>query len=229
MKKLLFGILPAMLLGLSQASAQNPEAIYIGTWVTMDQLGTPITPDSNDPMLTYNSTTGCYEGEVIDWPRMVVNPYNAKIPYSVEGNVITYYGEEGTTQQFNFNNSESATFHFTASTDPSGFKGYGLSPQNAEGVADVKISMNLTTNEITFTKFESGEGEEIPVLLAVDPENGSEVTPDEDGLTITLTFSGKVTSLEALCNGNALSAEPESEGSVWSIFVSADRISDIAK
>ena len=209
-------------------AAQGPEVIYVATWTTMAELGTPITPSDEDPQLTYNTETGCYEGEVIDWPKLMVNPYNAKIPYSVEGDVITYYGVAGPTQNFIFNTTDSQSFNFTSSIDPSTFKGFGLSTQNLQSVEDVKISMDLESSVITFTKFESAEGKEIPKFLSVSPENGGEITPDENGeAIITLTFSGEITSLEAVCDGSDLEVEPSEGGEVWVITVSAEKIKDV--
>lgn len=223
MKKSLLFILFSLLFVPLSVKAQNPDAIYIATWSTMSDLGKAITPNDQDPKLTYNSQSGCYEGEVIDWPRLAPNPYNAKIPYSVSGNVITYYGVEGPTEQFIFNNKSSESFQFTSSTDPAGFKGFGLSMSNEKSVVDVKVSMNLSTNVITFTEFESGQGTVLPTLVSVNPENGTEITPDADGGTkIILSFSGEVTSLEAICDGNLLPSEKSSDGKTWTILVSAE-------
>ena len=199
----------------------------MANWTLMSDLGKPITPDDNDPKLTYNPETQCYEGEVIDWPRMTVNPYNAKIPYSVEGDVITYYGVAGPTQSFIFNQEDSQSFEFTANTNPSSFKGFGLSMQNTESLVDVKVSLSLETNTITFTKFESGQGKEIPVLVSVNPENGSEIMPDENGgAEIILTFSGEVTGMEAICDGITLNVESNSNGTMWTVTVPAGRLQD---
>lgn len=222
MKKILSGVILAV--GMAPMMAAEPEAIYIGTWETMQELGQPIAHKSTDPVLTYNSESGCYEGEVIDWPRLAVNPYNAKIPYSVQGDEITYYGVAGSTVQFSFNTEDSYTFEFTANTDPSDYKGFGLSMVSNYAVADVKVSMNLSTDEITFTRFESGQGAEIPVFESVYPENGEEITPDDNGVVVTLQFSGEVTSMEAISDGILLPTEANEDGTVWNILISQERI-----
>ncbi|MCH5235515.1 MAG: hypothetical protein J1E16_09480 [Muribaculaceae bacterium] len=221
MKKTLLMMGCGALFGLGVAKAQVPEAIYIATWVTMQDLGTPITPNENDPVLTYNPETSCYEGEIIDWPRALVNPYNAKIPYSVTDNVITYYGVDGPTQAFTFNTDDTHTYNFIDNTDPSKFKGFALSTANNTSVADVKISMNLTNNEITFTKFESGKGAVMPTLESIDPENGSEINLAEgdESFTVTFTFSGEVTGMEPLLNGIVLPSESNDDGTVWIVTV----------
>lgn len=226
MKKNLLVLVSAAILGSSSLIAQTPDAIYIATWETMQDLGQPVTPDTNDPKLTYNASTGCYEGEIIDWPRTAVNPYNAKIPYSVAGNVVTYYGVAGSTQSFVFNTEDSQSFTFTENTNPSSFKGFALGMANNTSVADVKISMNLESKQITFTKFESGQGAEIPTLVSVNPKDGSTIslTDNQKTVGITLTFSGEVTSMEALFNGIALPSEPNATGTVWAIEVPVERI-----
>ena len=226
MKKLF--LLSVILIGCISLNAQTPEAIYIATWSTMGELGTPITPNEQDPQLTYNPATECYEGTVTDWPRLAVNPYIAKIPYSMENDVITYYGVEGPTQQFIFNTDTSKSFEFTESTDPYIFKGFGLSLQNSEGVVDVEVSMNLTTKVITFSKIDSQK--EIPELLNVTPENGSEIQPEEDGsVVVTLTFNGEITSLEAISDGAVLPAESSNEGTVWTVTIPAERVEAVAQ
>lgn len=230
MKKSLLLVLFTSLSSTLALKAEGPKEIYMATWSTMAELGTPVTPNSSDPVLSYNSETGSYEGEIIDWPRLAVNPYIVKIPYSVENGNITYYGVEGSTQAFVFNTKESESFEFTASSDPSLFKGFGLSMVNNQGVVDVKISMNLDTSTITFTKFESGEGQEIPVFLGVFPENGGSLDLGEDGgVVIQLSFNGEVTSLEALSDGTLLEAESEGTGEIWNIYIPAEKIEEIAQ
>lgn len=222
MKKFLL-LLFTIFLTLPTLRSQQPDAIYIATWVTMSELGSAVTPNDNDPKLSYNASTGCYEGAVIDWPKIQVNPYNAKIPYSVEGGEITYYGVEGTTQQLIFNTEDSQTFKFEASTDPSKFKGFGISGANDKSVEDVRISIDLTTSEITFTQFESGQGAEIPTLVSIDPANGSEIVLDEDGgTTIVLTFSGTVDSMEVLSEDGMVRPQSNDDGTVWTLPVTAD-------
>ena len=219
----------ALLISFIAAKAQDPEAIYIATWTTMSELGTAIMPNTEDPKLTYNSETGCYEGEIIDWPRLSVNPYIAKIPYSVDNDEITYYGVAGPTQSFIFNTKDSQSFEFTSSSSPASYKGFGLAMQNAESVVDVKISMDLSTNTITFTKFESGKGMEIPELISVYPENGSNIPLNEEGgVTIVLTFTGEVNSLEAISDGSTLPVESGNEGTTWSILVPKEKINEVA-
>lgn len=222
MKKTLLTACVAFLLGMPVIKAQQPSEIYMATWVTMQDLGKPINPDSNDPKLIFNSETECYEGEVIDWPRLGVNPYNAKIPYSVTDGVVTYYGVVGPTQQFIFNTTPSSSFQFTVSTDPSGFKGFGLSTANNNSIEDVKVSINLSTSTITFTQFESGSGSVLPELVSVDPESGTKITPDEDGGTeIIITFSGKVTSMDVISEDSTLYPTSNEDGTVWTIPVTA--------
>lgn len=224
MKKLLLLLFTAVL-SLPVLRAQNPDAIYIATWVTMADLGQPVTPSDSDPKLSYNAESGCYEGEVIDWPRLEVNPYNAKIPYSVTDGVITYYGVAGSTQFFTFNSSPSQSFKFQASQDPKGFKGFGLSQASEKSIVDVKVSMNLTTNEITFSEFESGQGTVLPQLVSVEPENGSEITLNDDGgVVITVTFDGSVTGMDAVSEEGRISVESSDDGKVWTIAMSAEAV-----
>lgn len=202
--------------------AQNPEAIYIATWKTMSELGTPVTPDPDDPKLSFNAETGCYEGEIIDWPRLQVNPYNAKIPYSISDDVITYYGVAGTTQQIIFNTSDSSSFTFEASDSPANFKGFGISSANTNALEDVKVSMDLSTNRITFTQFESGMGAVVPQLVSIDPENGSTIFLNEEGgATITLTFDGCVTSMVVNSDDSSITPVSNEEGTVWTIPIPA--------
>lgn len=223
MRKSLLLLAVATFLGTQVVKAQQPDAIYIANWDTLYDLGQPVTPNENDPKLTYNSQTGCYEGEVIDWPRMAVNPYNAKIPYSVEGDVITYYGVAGHTQSIIFNTYPTNTFSFQASTSPEEFKGFGISSANNKPVEDVKVSMNLNNNEISFTSFDSGIGTVMPTLVSVYPENGSLITLNEDGgTTITITFDGPVDRLEVQADEYELTPVPNDDMTVWTVDVPAN-------
>lgn len=228
-KSLLFSFLLALVFPFA-AKAQNPDAIYIATWVHMSDLGNAITPSDSDPVLTYNSATGCYEGVVVDWPKAISNPYNAKIPYSVSDGEITYYGVAGaSTQSFTFNNSPSTTFDFTASTNPSLFKGFALGMGNNTSIATVDVSVNLTKKEITFTKSDSGLGTELPYLVSVSPANGSLVTPAADGsVTVTLAFSGTVTSMVVSSEDKSIKATGSNEGKLWTIVVPEDAIKESA-
>ena len=221
MKKLLL-VLVSIILILPTLKAKTPEAIYIATWEKMDELGKPITPKDTDPKLSYNESTGCYEGEILNWPKLQVNPYIAKIPYSVEDDVITYYGVPGTTQQLVFNTHETALFKFEANTSPASFKGFGIGYTNNEAVVDVKVSVNLDKNEISFTRFESNQSAEIPTLLEVDPVNGTEITLNEEGgVEITLTFSGPVTSMDVISEDTQIVPEVNDDGTVWILPVPA--------
>lgn len=229
MKKIYLLLLTAILYCTPVIKAQQPDVIYMATWSTMSELGSPVTPNDEDPELRYNPETQCYEGEIIDWPRLAVNPYIAKIPYSLENDVITYYGVVGPTQSFIFNTVDSQSFEFTSSKDSSLFKGFGLSLQNAESVVDVKVSMNLNTNLITFTKFESGEGQEIPAFISVDPENGGEINLEgKEEVIITLTFSGEVTTLEAVNNGSLMETASREDGTVWEVIIPSERLQESA-
>ncbi|MCH5224770.1 MAG: hypothetical protein J1D77_02180 [Muribaculaceae bacterium] len=202
--------------------AQNPEAIYIATWETMSELGSEIKPSDSDPKLTYNAQTGCYEGEIINWLRTQVNPYNAKIPYSVDGGEITYYGVAGTSQSIVFNTTPTASFKFTESTDPSSFKGWVVAYSNELAVVDVKVSIDLASSTITFTKFDSGAASEIPTLVSVEPASGTEIELDENGgTTIVLTFSGPVDSMEVLSEDASVQPQVSDDGKVWTLPISS--------
>lgn len=221
MNKFLLSLLSALAI-IPAMRAQNPDAIYIASWTTMQELGKAITPSDSDPKLSYNAETGCYEGAVIDWPRTQGNPYNAKIPYSVEGDEITYYGVAGASQIMVFNSNDSETYRFSASTNPSSFKGWVISTANANALEDIKISMNLTTSSITFTTFDSGEGTELPQLVSITPENGSQISLNEDGgTTIVLVFDGKVDSMEIIGEEGRVTPEVSDNGEVWTLPVSA--------
>lgn len=226
MKKNLLILSIALLMATGMANAQTPDAIYIGTWMAMSELGSEITPNENDPKLVYNSSTGCYEGEYLNWARTNgTAAWNAKIPYSVENDIVTYYSSSASTN-INFSSNDVQNFEFTSGTDSKNFKGYVISSLYTESLVDVKISMNLSTKEITFTKFESGQKVEVPTLVSVNPENGGMIKPAADGsATITFTFSGAVTSMEVLSNGSEIEATPSNDNTVWSVYLSAERIS----
>lgn len=231
MKRYLLSILMALTLGGSAIIAQNPDAIYIGSWDGMSAnygthgVGTPITPDTNDPKLTYNEATKCYEGVIYDWSiSSGTATWNAKIPYSFEGDVVTYYS--GTTNtNINFGTNNSASFKFQVSEDPTDLKGYNLSSMNKESVMAAAVSLNLDTQTITFTKIANES--QAPTLLSIFPENGSMITPSEDGsVTVTLTFSGPVTSMRILVEGGSPKISKNDDQTVWNITISENQITE---
>lgn len=216
-----------MAFAIPSLKAQNPAAIYIGSWDGMTSsfgshgVGTPITPNTNDPKLTYNPSTGCYEGTIYDWAKsMGTAAWNAKIPYSFEGDEVTYYSGTAYTNIV-FSSSSTATFSFIASEDPAELKGYNLSGMNKEDVYAANVSLNLETSKITFTQIENVS--QAPTLLSINPANGSTITPDKDGtLTITLTFSGAVSSMRVLVEGGNPKVQSTNNGSVWAITINAE-------
>lgn len=226
MKKLLLSLATIALIS-PAIVAQNPSAVYVHTW-NEGTLDTAIDPEDilTDPQLTYNSTTNCWEGEVIDWPKMTPpSGYNAKKFYSVENDVITYYAVPGALTQLDFGKSETLNYSITADTQADFSKGFVIAFQGTYSIADVKIALNLESNEVTFTKFESGMGTDIPTLQSVVPENGSLLVPDADGNgVITLTFTGEVTSMEAICEGTQVSPVSNANGTVWTLTLSPQRL-----
>lgn len=208
--------------------AQTPDAIYIGTWKTGYDVRTDITPDPTDPKLTYNEQTGCYEGEILNWPKTAGNnAFNAKIPYSYEGDAVTYYGVDGPSVQLNFNNQKTWSYTFATADDPIDFRGWVISILNQETVEDVKVSMNLATNQITFTSFESSSKEERVKLLEVTPALGGDMELDENGrATIVLTFSGAVESMEVICEGETINPTPNDDKTQWTIVVPASLVKE---
>ena len=213
------------------AKAQNPEAIYIGSWDGMGPsygqhgVGTPVTPDTSDPKLSYNPESGCYEGTIYDWSvSSGTATWNSKIPYSFEGDVVTYYSGE-TFTNINFNSSDTATFTFIESQDPAKLKGYNLTAMNREPVMAAAVSMNLDKKTITFTKVENVS--EAPTLVSIDPENGSMVTPADDGsVTVSLTFSGPITSMRVLVEGGSPRITPNADNTVWQIQMSENQVTE---
>lgn len=224
MRKSLLLFLSTFLISIPLFS-QNPDVIYVGTWATMSDLGTAITPDTDDPVLTYNEATGCYEGEVIDWAKCLgTSAWNARIPYSITDGEVTYYSA-ATSTNITFSSSDTFEASFNTGNNPADFKGYVIATAYTENVVDVKISMNLETATIIFTKFKSDQSEEIPVLVNVEPENGTEITPDDEGgVTITLTFSGPVTRLTAGSESSNLQPQSNDDGTVWTIYLSESAI-----
>ena len=212
--------------------AQTPDAIYIGTWDGMNSnygthgVGTPITPNTDDPILTYNSATQCYEGYIYDWaiPNGTA-AWNAKIPYSFDGSVVTYYS--GTTySNIDFNNNSTATFNFTPTTVPTDLKGYNLATSNKEAVLGAKVSLSLVENTITFTLVENVTA--APELISISPANGEMIIPNEDGdATVTFTFSGPLTAMRILVEGTRNSQiETNTDNSVWTVTVPQEAIEE---
>lgn len=235
MKKFLLTICSSLLLGTSALMAQNPDVIYIGSWDGMTSafgshgVGTPVTPDTSDPKLSYNADTNCYEGVIYDWSvSSGTATWNAKIPYSFEGDVVTYYS--GTTySNIDFrNNGETQSFKFIVSEDPATLKGYNLNAINEKfygSVLAAKVSLNLETNTITFTLTENDS--QAPTLVSINPESGTMVTPAADGsVTISLTFSGEVTSMRVLVEGGSPKTTKNDDGTVWTIQISENQVTE---
>ena len=231
MKKSLLSFSIALLIGASAVQAQTPDAIYIGTWDGMmanygnNGVGTPVTPNTADPKLSYNADTQCYEGVIYDWAISAgTTAWNAKIPYSFEGDVVTYYS--GTSYpNINFNESDTYSAPFIVSEDPANLKGYNLSTSNSKHVYAAKVSINLSNNTITFTEVENES--EAPVFVGVNPENGSIVVPDADGnVEIALTFSGAVSSIRFVVEGSTMRAVQSADGAVWTFAIPADDVQE---
>lgn len=228
MKKPLLFVFGALLLSSSVSFASNPEVIYIGTWQTMYDLGTPVTPDANDPQLLFNSESGCFEGDIFDWAKTDgISSWNAKIPYSVgEEGEVTYYS--GTSApNIVFNTVSTASYTFGVYTDPADPKlyGYNIGTANTEGVVAAHVVMNLEDNLITFTQIENET--QAPELVSIDPANGSWVTPDAEGaVAFSLTFSGEITSMRVMVEGSTLTPQVSEDGMVWSYNVPANRVAE---
>lgn len=229
MKRYLLTALTAILGFTLNIKAQNPDVIYIASWDGMTAnygshgVGTPVTPDTNDPKLSFNSESNCYEGEIYDWAKSSgTTAWNAKIPYSFDGDVVTYYS--GTTYpNINFSTNPSQTFTFEISEDPSSLKGYNLAAMNKLDVCAAKVSLDLVNKTITFTEIDNVS--EAPQLLAVDPENGSVISPQADGsVDITLTFSAQVSSMRVLVEGSELTPVANEDGTVWTISIPASLV-----
>lgn len=228
MKKVLLSLAGLVALT-SPVPAQNPDAIYIGTWDGMTAnygshgVGTPITPDPSDPKLTYNADTQCYEGVIYDWAKSNgTAAWNAKIPYSFEGETVTYYSGTSYTNM-NFGNNPIQSFQFIVTEDPSDLKGYNIATAGSENVYAAAVSLNLETKTITFIQTENIS--EAPVLVSISPENGSTLIPEADGTAvITLTFSGAVSSMRVLLEGSELHPVASDNGTVWTITLSASQL-----
>lgn len=252
MKKIL-SLLMVLAIAVPLLRAQNPDAIYIGTWDAMmaskgdNYVGSPITPNPSDPKLTYDESTGCYEGNIYNWPRMAgMDLMYDKIPYSYDGNEVTYYSG-ASYGVFYFSKTPSYTSSITITTNPASVKGYYINTQNGEAVEAAHVSLNISTKQITFTRIEN-VAVEAPKLENINPANHSTVTPESDGsVKIVLTFSSEVSTLSALVDGTDINAkertvnkdgeevkEPtgwdnnisSSEGgTVWTLIVPAELIS----
>lgn len=234
MKNRLLALIAGTIMGLPAVfAADAPEVIYIGTWDGMTSshgshgVGTPVTPNADDPQLIYNSETQCYEGKLYDWAKSNgTDAWNAKIPYSVEGDVVTYYS--GTTYpNINFGTTPTTTLAFTVTTDPSSLKGYNLAAGNMQSVYGASISLDLETKEITFTEIPNVSA--APALVNVSPVNNTTLVPNEDGSgTVILTFSGEVTTMRVIVEGENIEPESSENGKVWTITVPANLISESA-
>ena len=213
--------------------SQNPDAIYIGTWDGMtaaygqNGVGTPVTPNTNDPKLTYNETTQCYEGEIFDWAKSGgTTSWNAKIPYSFDGETVTYYS--GTSySNLNFSSDPSSaspiSLKFEISQDPSNLKGYNIASFSQGSVFAAKVSLDIETFTITFTQIANES--QAPQLLSTVPENGQMLFPDADGnAEIILNFSGEVTSMRVLIEGSEITAKPDADGTSWTIPLTSRQV-----
>lgn len=221
----------AIALATTTIMAQTPDVIYIGTWDGVDSthgnhgVGTPVTPDSNDPRLIFNAETGCYEGDIYDWAISAgTSAWNAKIPYSFNNDVVTYYSGTSNTNIL-FNNNKTVSFNFIESEDPTNLKGYNLSAMNKQNINAAHVAINLQNKEITFTQIENVST--APKLINVEPENGVMLIPDENGdVTLTLTFSSKITNMRVLVEGASPKIYHSDDGTVWTITVPASQISE---
>lgn len=248
MKKLLL-LFVSLMLTLPILRAQDPT-IHIHTCVAMQDIMKALSPSDadTDPVFSYDSATGNYTYEVIGWPQQSgSSAYNAKVFYSVSGDEITYYGITGSFAMLNFTTKDTYSYTtLTSGTTITSVKGAVLSNSgSSETYCDVRITMNLEEGTIEFTKFEGGQEIEIPTLESIEPQNGSTVTPEEDGsVKIVLTFSGEVNKIQALVDGTDINASewgPDEDskaptgwennisssdgGTVWTLIVPQELVS----
>ena len=251
MKKIL-SLLMVLAIAVPLLRAQNPDAIYVHNVTGATVTEVTSSNMASDTKLTYNESTGTYDGKIFNWLKMVGgSDTNAKYFYSISGDVITYYGlSTAAIWQLTTNNTQigtSKSFSIISSDQPSGIKGlyYMSNGSTAVSSISVSVSLNLEDSNITFTFIEPEEKIEIPTLESIEPANNSTVTPDSNGdVTIKLTFSGKVDSLEALVDGTDINASEwgpnedskeatdwennissNDDGTVWTLIVPKELIS----
>lgn len=243
MKKIYLLFLMAMILGLPRLMAQNPDCIYIAT-VTMTSK---VIDDNTDNPKLNKKQEGVYVGTVTNWQK---NNFQQIIKfYSVADQVMTVYGQSGKTSTVQYNlNSGAVEFDlgtqnvnyetFTQGTDQytgyknSGTCGFMLASANTEAVANVQVTIDLNNSKISFD-YASEEADEPAELESVSPVSGSTVTPADDGsVSFTMTFSGKVVSMEVIVDGEDIPAENmtyNTEGNEWTIKVPAEMVSSSIK
>ena len=232
MKRTLFLLGIAIVLGSTVVQAQNPNAIYLYSWEPTSNTGKEFVPNpETDIPLIYDAISGNWTCQVEEWNKWQGSSYNGKILYSLDDDIVTYYAgsDQTSISQINFNNSNVVEFPVTigsfnvtkvSAVSPAKltYNGYAIAMANELSMVNVEIALNLDNETVTFNKLETSY--EIPVLESILPESGSIIEPDTDGnVQVKLIFSGVVTDMTAIVEGVKMSCVPNSDGTVWTITV----------
>lgn len=239
MKKIIT-LLMAMVMMVPIMRAQNPDYISIAE-LGMTSKTIPVS-DSNQKLMP--TSDGVYVGVVTNWQRWNITAGYRKF-YTVSGDVMTVYGQSGITNavQLNLNNGtveydlglQQVTLNEEGYLN-SGSCGFLLASQNVTDVLNVQVTIDLNNSKIIFETAPDIPPPTVPTLESVSPESGTTVTTAADGsVTITLTFSAKVVSMEAIVDAqdiNDTATNPDwadnisgnADGTVWTLKVPAELV-----
>lgn len=248
MKKI-YTLLMAAALAIPSLRAQDPEIYY-----SLGSMTGASIPTDGSTALT-STAEGVYTCVISGWQKGNWAAQYVKF-YSISNDVMTVYGQKDKTNAVGLNLSSTPISYELGTVEVpaadgvyknSGSSGFYVSA-STENQTNVQVTINLLESTITFDIASDAPAVEIPTLENVSPEIGSTLTPNaSDGsVTITVTFSGEVKSLEALVdgtlintpsrevwNGSAYDEEPtgwdnnvtsSNNGTVWTLVVPAELV-----
>ncbi|MCH5224768.1 MAG: hypothetical protein J1D77_02170 [Muribaculaceae bacterium] len=235
-KTLLTLLLGAALAVPTLQAADQPDAVYMLTTSDGSAVNNGIKPNpETDVKFVYNQENGCWEGQITNWTKYAGSStgYDIKYFYSYDGDQYTIYEGPGTNMSangVNFTSTTNVTMTINSqlvtltdgSTGKLNYYGFCMSMMGSVSIANAWVSLNLDENKVTFTKVEGDI--KIPEFVSIDPQDGSILDPSDGSVDVKITFSGKVNSIEALVDGETVTATANSDGTVWTITIDSATI-----